>query len=285
MDGELGAEIGESLAPCSGSSNGSRRRRSSTASTTRVTPSLRSSAAPVALTPRIGRRWCFACISVGLPTAGFRRSCSKQARGGGGPEVGDVQRAGERLRHAEGERGRPPVVRLSPFDQAHRRHTSFAQVIVSPLLGDDADVEIDEADIRVDTYRASGAGSQHVNKTDSAVRIPTCPRASSSSARTSARSCRTGRRRSAFSGVGSRCSSRSGAKTSSRRERGVVQDTGVRESNPQPCAPSVPAGQGPPDELRKWKRPGCARRRPRRLHPRLSARQRGRTCRVSSGFG
>jgi peptide chain release factor 2 len=73
------------------------------------------------------------------------------------------------------ERGVHRLVRLSPFDQAHRRHTSFAQVIVSPLLGDDADVELDDADIRVDTYRASGAGGQHVNKTDSAVRITHLP--------------------------------------------------------------------------------------------------------------
>ncbi|KPJ54507.1 peptide chain release factor 2 [candidate division TA06 bacterium DG_24] len=77
--------------------------------------------------------------------------------------------------YLKAENGVHRLVRISPFDASHRRHTSFASIFVTPAIEDDIEVDIRDSDLRVDTFRSSGAGGQHVNKTDSAVRITHIP--------------------------------------------------------------------------------------------------------------
>ena len=177
MDGELGAEIGESLAPM-------QRELERLQEEALFNGEYDGGDAVVTIVGGTGgtdaQDWAEMVLRMYLRWADDRGFATELLEASPGEEAGLKSatfsvRGENAYGTLKAERGVHRLVRLSPFDQAHRRHTSFAQVIVSPLLGDDADVEIDEAEIRVDTYRASGAGGQHVNKTDSAVRITHLP--------------------------------------------------------------------------------------------------------------
>ena len=90
-------------------------------------------------------------------------------------DVSFIVRGENAYGYLKAENGIHRLVRVSPFDSAGRRHTSFSSVMVSPELNDDIEINIEEKDIRVDVFRASGAGGQHINKTESAVRITHIP--------------------------------------------------------------------------------------------------------------
>ncbi len=103
---------------------------------------------------------------------GFKMTLLDMQEAEGGIKSVDLQIDGDYAHGLlKGEGGIHRLVRISPFDSAGRRHTSFASVYVSPVFDDDIEVDVKPEDIRVDTYRASGAGGQHVNKTSSAVRM------------------------------------------------------------------------------------------------------------------
>jgi len=99
----------------------------------------------------------------------------QEGEGGGIKNATFEVNGGQAYGLLKGESGIHRLVRISPFDANHRRHTSFASVFVSPLVEDAIQIEINEADLRIDVFRASGSGGQHVNKTSSAVRMTHLP--------------------------------------------------------------------------------------------------------------
>ena len=172
------------------------------------------------------------------------------------------------------ERGVHRLVRISPFDSSARRHTSFAQVDVAPLVDEGVEVEIDDADLRIDTYRASGAGGQHVNKTDSAVRITHIPtgvvvQCQNERSQTQNKAVAMQLLRSKLIELEERKRAEELAKA-----RGEVKDVAWGSQIRSYFLHPDQRGQGPPHRPRGRRRPARPRRRHRRVHPRLPEQDR-----------
>ena len=169
----------------------------------------------------------------------------------------------------QAERGVHRLVRLSPFDSANRRHTSFVSVDASPLVSDDVDVEVDEDDLRIDTYRSSGAGGQHVNKTSSAIRITHLPtnivvQCQNERSQLQNKTVAMHMLKSKLVELEER---RLAEELRPRARRGAQR--GLRQPDPQLRAAPVPDGEGHAHRLRGRKRAERAGRRPRRVRARV----------------
>ena len=136
-----------------------------------------SSRARAAPSPRIGRRCSCGCTSAGRSAAATRSPCSTSSRAKRpGIKSVSLEIKGEyAYGFLKAEKGVHRLVRISPYDSQARRHTSFASVFVYPDIDDTIEVDLREEDIKMDVFRASGAGGQHVNKTSSAVRLTHIP--------------------------------------------------------------------------------------------------------------
>ena len=134
---------------------------------------MKSTPARAAPKARIGPRCCSGCTPAGPSRKGYKVEIVDYHGGdqAGIKSVTLLVKGENAYGYAKTESGVHRLVRISPYDSAAKRHTSFSSVWVYPVIDDDIDIEINESDLKIDTYRASGAGGQHVNTTDSAVRI------------------------------------------------------------------------------------------------------------------